>query len=59
MINIDAFSQVVLDLQHTAQNSPTELFDERALELVTQIIDFDMAWWGIMSPQKNGFILHG
>lgn len=58
MINIDAFSQVVLGLQHTAQNSPTELFDERALELVTQIIDFDMAWWGIMSPQKNGFILH-
>jgi DNA-binding CsgD family transcriptional regulator len=58
MIDIDAFSQVVLDLQQTAQSSAPEQFDERALELVTRIIDFDMAWWGIMSRQNEGFILH-
>lgn len=58
MVNLGEFSNVLLELQNTAQTVASEKFDETALQLVNRLIPFDMAWCGTMSRSGDGFFLH-
>lgn len=57
MIDLGKFSEVLLDLHYTARYASPEKFEESALKLITGLIPFDKAWWGIMSRSDDGFIL--
>ncbi|MCW5623257.1 MAG: helix-turn-helix transcriptional regulator [Burkholderiales bacterium] len=58
MINLEAFSDAVLDFQVIAQERAVDQFQEAALGSLQKVIPFDSAWWGIMSPKGESFDLH-
>ena len=58
MVDLDAFSKVVLDLQSLAYASSADGFQVAALDRLQQVLPFDSAWWGIMSPAEDAFRLH-
>lgn len=58
MLEIGAFSNLLLELEALAQESAIDEFQTSVLSAVQKIMPFDKAWWGIMSPSGSGFSLH-
>lgn len=58
MFKLDEFSNTLLELHALARQADTVDFQHRALELIRKILPFDSAWWGIMSPHEDSFLLH-
>ncbi|MPS48225.1 MAG: LuxR family transcriptional regulator [Methylobacillus sp.] len=56
---VEAFSNVLLKLHDIAEYAPIDRYQELALDTVQEILPFDTAWWGIMSPNEISFSLHG
>ncbi|WP_341961027.1 LuxR C-terminal-related transcriptional regulator [Pseudomonas sp. RC10] len=48
---------VVLNINTSAFEADAEVFQEQVLNQIDQVIGFDRAWWGIMSPTAAGFTL--
>ncbi|MDR5172880.1 helix-turn-helix transcriptional regulator [Methylobacillus flagellatus] len=57
--SVEAFSNVLLKLHDIAEYAPIDRYQELALDAVQEILPFDTAWWGIMSPNEVSFRLHG
>ncbi|MCB5191244.1 helix-turn-helix transcriptional regulator [Methylobacillus arboreus] len=57
--SVEAFSKVLLKLHDIAEFAPIDRYQELALDAVQEILPFDTAWWGIMSPNEVSFRLHG
>ncbi|MBC7702487.1 MAG: response regulator transcription factor [Rhodoferax sp.] len=58
MFNLDEFSDTLLELTALAREQPVDSYQHAALSAVQRILPFDMAWWGIMSPNDGSFLLH-
>lgn len=53
MLEIGAFSNLLLELEALAQESAIDEFQTSVLSAVQKIMPFDKAWWGIMSDRKS------
>jgi DNA-binding CsgD family transcriptional regulator len=55
---IEAFSKLVFDLHRAASETPMERFQEQALELLSEYVAFDSAWWGMSATAGRDFDVH-
>lgn len=58
MVNLETFSDAVLEFQAIAQEKAVDRFQEAALDSLQKVLPFDRAWWGIMSARGESFDLH-
>lgn len=58
MRSVEDFSKLVLNLHRAAAEMPMEHFQGWALELISQHIQFDAAWWGMSATADDSFALH-
>lgn len=56
--NLEISEQLLGDLYQSAMLESPDLFQDVALRNLHEVIGFDRAWWGIMSPASRGFQLH-
>lgn len=56
--NLEVSEQLLGDLYQSAFLESPDLFQGVALRKLHEVIGFDRAWWGIMSPARRGFQLH-
>jgi DNA-binding CsgD family transcriptional regulator len=59
MSRLELFSNALLNLQVAARQKAIDQYQEGALAVIQDILPFDKAWWGIMSPQGKSYRLHG
>lgn len=59
MPRLERCSEVLLSVYGAATGSGPESFQVKALQRLNDAIEFESAWWGIMSPHSEGFTLRG
>ncbi len=52
-IEVDALSDLLLDLYEHARALPLGAFQHQALERVQRVLPFDKAWWGISNADRE------
>jgi hypothetical protein len=55
---VEAFSRLVFDLHRAALEAPMERFQEEALDLLSEHVSFDSAWWGMSATAIRAFDVH-
>ncbi|MCW5623110.1 MAG: helix-turn-helix transcriptional regulator [Burkholderiales bacterium] len=58
MFDLTEFSDAVLDLHELAHSNSLDQYQLAALSRVQSLIGFDKAWWGILQPRGESFLLH-
>lgn len=55
---MEALSKLLLGLHRLALEMPMDNFQERALELLSEQLSFDAAWWGMSALENEAFEVH-
>jgi DNA-binding CsgD family transcriptional regulator len=55
---VESFSRFVFDLHRAALEAPMERFQEQALDLLSEHVSFDSAWWGMSATAIRAFDVH-